>query len=91
MDWKASEHGLRGNWRIGAGGRSTLTGAGDPGRACSGGPTTASLVDVFGVRPALGRWYTEQEDQFGGPLVVVLSHDFWTRRFNADPSISAGV
>ena len=41
--------------------------------------TTASLVDVFGVPPLLGRWYTEQEDQFGGPAVVVLSHDMWMR------------
>ena len=49
--------------------------------------TTASLGDVFGVPPLLGRWYTEQEDQFGGPKVVVLSHEFWTRQFNADPGI----
>src|SRR4051812_40271217 len=26
--------------------------------------TTASLIDVFKVPPQLGRWYTEQEDQF---------------------------
>ena len=33
--------------------------------AWPGVPTTASLVDVFGVQPQLGRWYTEQEDQSG--------------------------
>jgi len=64
----------------------TLTGAGDPTRV-PGVATTASLVEVFGVPPVLGRWYTAQEDQFGGPLVVVLSHDFWTRQFNADRSV----
>ena len=37
--------------------------------------------------PRLGRWYTEQEDQFGGPLVVVLSHDFWQKQFAADPAV----
>jgi putative ABC transport system permease protein len=63
-----------------------LTGSGDPVRV-SGVAATASLVDVFGVRPQLGRWFTEQEDQFGGPAVVVLSHELWTRQFGADPSL----
>ena len=68
------------------GARFVLTGQGDPARV-QGMATTASLVDVFGVPPAMGRWYTEQEDQPGGPKVVVLSHDFWTRRLGADRSI----
>ena len=49
--------------------------------------TTASLNDVFGVTPQLGRWYSDQEDQPGGPKVVVLAHKFWLRRFSADPAI----
>src|SRR4051794_15998236 len=49
--------------------------------------TTASLNDVFRVPPQLGRWYTEQEDQFGGPKVVVLADKFWQRRFSSDPSV----
>ena len=53
----------------------------------SGLATTASLNDVFRVNPQLGRWYSEQEDQAGGPKVVVLAHKFWLRRFNGDPSI----
>jgi putative ABC transport system permease protein len=84
-DWKAR------NQVFSAIGGSTqasfvMTGHGDPTRV-AGASTTASLVDVFGVMPALGRWYSEQEDQPGGPKVVVLSHDFWTRRLNADPHI----
>lgn len=63
-----------------------MTGSGDPVRL-SGMYTTASLVDVFGVRPALGRWYTAEEDQFGGPKVVVLSHGVWMQRFNGDRNI----
>src|SRR6266404_4436198 len=43
-----------------------LTGRGDPVRI-AGVSTTASLVDVFGVKPQLGRWCTEQEDQPDGP------------------------
>jgi putative ABC transport system permease protein len=63
-----------------------LTGAGDPVRV-RGAATTASLGDVFGVRPQIGRWYTEQEDRPGGPKVVVLAHAFWTQQFGADPAI----
>jgi predicted permease len=63
-----------------------LTGSGDPVQV-DGMSTTASLVDVFGVRPLWGRWYTDQEDQPGGPKLVVLSHECWARRFASDPAI----
>lgn len=63
-----------------------MTGRGDPVRVV-GMATTASLADVFRVAPAIGRWYTEQEDQFGGPKLVVLSHQFWTKYFNAAPNV----
>ena len=63
-----------------------LTGHGDAARV-TGMATTASLGDVFAVGPSLGRWYSAQEDQPGGPKVVVLSHDFWTRRLTGDPAI----
>src|SRR5262249_41387766 len=52
-----------------------------------GAKSTASLVDVFGIRPRVGRWFTEDEDRSGGPKVVVLTHDFWTRQLGADTSI----
>ena len=53
----------------------------------NGVAATASLNDVFRVQPQLGRWYTDQEDQAGGPKLVVLAHKFWLRRFNADPGV----
>ena len=53
----------------------------------SGLSATASLNDVFRVPPQLGRWFTDQEDQAGGPKVVVLAHKFWLRRFSADPGV----
>ncbi|MGE5360689.1 MAG: ABC transporter permease [Bacteroidales bacterium] len=63
-----------------------LTGRGEPMQVL-GLATTASLMDVFRVRPAIGRWYTEQEDQFGGPKVVVLSQAFWQKQFAGDPRV----
>ena len=82
MDWKTR------NQVFAAIGGSTpsgfvLSGAGEPVQV-SGMATTASLVDVFRVQPALGRWYTAEEDTPNGPKVTVLSHRFWTRQFAQD-------
>lgn len=63
-----------------------LSGRGDPVQV-QAMRTTASLVDVFGIRPAIGRWFTEQEDQPNGRKVAVLSHAMWTRHFARDTSI----
>ncbi len=42
---------------------------------------------VFGVRPAAGRFFSDEEDRPGGPRVAVISHGLWKRRFGADPSV----
>src|ERR1700730_5102768 len=41
-----------------------LTGQGEPARV-SAARTTASLADVFGIRPQIGRWYSEEGDRPG--------------------------
>ena len=63
----------------------TLTGAGEPERLL-GAHSSASLFDVLGVRPVLGRTYSRAEDQ-AGAMVVVLSHRLWQRRFGARPDV----
>ena len=41
---------------------------------------TASLFDVLGVRPALGRFYRSEEDAVGAAVVpCVAGHGFWSR------------
>jgi predicted permease len=64
-----------------------MTGNGTDPIRVTGMATTASLAEVFRVQPGIGRWYTEREDQPGGPKLVVLSHGFWTRHFNGDPRV----
>ncbi len=71
----------------GANGASVvMTGRGEPERLMVA-QVTASLFRVFGVPPQLGRGFTEQEDQPGGPKVAILNHGFWERRFGRDPDI----
>ena len=52
-----------------------------------GAKSTWNLYDVLGVRPLYGRTYTKEEDQPGGPHVVVLSERFWQRRYGRDRSV----
>jgi putative ABC transport system permease protein len=63
-----------------------LSGAGESERVAAV-RATASLMAVFRVRPALGRWFTEEEDRPGAGRVAVLSDAFWSDRFARDPGI----
>ncbi|GAB4359090.1 MAG: ABC transporter permease [Bryobacter sp.] len=49
---------------------------------------SGSYFPVLGLRPALGRLFTVDDDKTpGGHRVVVLSHSYWTEKFNRDPGI----
>jgi len=63
-----------------------LSGHGDPVQVPAA-RVTASLVDVFRVQPAIGRWFTDAEDQPNSRKVAILSHALWTRQFARDPSL----
>jgi putative ABC transport system permease protein len=47
----------------------------------------ADLFRALRTQPALGRLLGANDDRFGAPGVVLLSHAFWTRQFGADPNI----
>ena len=57
-----------------------LTGEEGPERV-TGRWVTASFFRTLGIRPAAGRFFTEEEDRPGGPPVLVLSHELWLRRY----------
>ncbi|HEY9127863.1 MAG TPA: ABC transporter permease [Acidobacteriaceae bacterium] len=47
---------------------------------------SSSLFRVFGLHPAAGRVLIDEDDRVnGGQPFVVLSYDYWTRRFGRDP------
>jgi putative ABC transport system permease protein len=63
----------------------TLTGLGDPERV-RGVFVSHGTLQALGVRPLLGRWFTEAEHgrAADGAAPVILSHAFWQRRFGGD-------
>ena len=49
---------------------------------------SGSYFQIFGLRPALGRFFTTDEDRVpGANPVTVLSYQFWQDRFNGDRAI----
>ncbi|MDP9099786.1 MAG: ABC transporter permease [Verrucomicrobiota bacterium] len=48
---------------------------------------TANFFDVIGLRPQLGRTFTEDEDRPGAPSLAVISDRIWDRAFHRDPQI----
>src|SRR3954462_2785327 len=52
-----------------------------------GARVNANLLSILGVQPALGRGFTADEDQAGGPKVALISAALWQQRFGSDPNI----
>jgi macrolide transport system ATP-binding/permease protein len=48
---------------------------------------TGSLFATLHVSPHIGRTFTVTEESIGAPKVVVLSFDFWQRRYAGDPQV----
>jgi len=67
-------------------GSVTLTGRGEP-EQVPATRITADLLRAFRIEPALGRWFSEDEDMPNASPVIVLSHSLWQRRFGGDPKV----
>jgi putative ABC transport system permease protein len=63
-----------------------MTGGDDP-RQVLGLRMTGAMLPMLGVRPEIGRVFTENETQPGSEHVVVVSHGFWQRALGADRNV----
>jgi len=66
-------------------GSHRLTGGSEPERVV-GVPVAENFLAVLGVRPSIGRAFTEEECRPNGPRAVLLSNRLWRTSFAADPA-----
>jgi putative ABC transport system permease protein len=85
VDWRDQNHVFEGMAAI-VEISFNLTGGGEPERI-DGRRVSASLFQLLGVEPQLGRAFRAEEDKPGENHVVIMSHGLWQRRFGSDPGI----
>lgn len=64
----------------------TMVGLGEP-RVVQAGVVSGTFFDVMGLRPALGRLITVEDEGAEAGGVVVLTHRFWTNNLAGDPAV----
>src|SRR5690242_1287662 len=64
----------------------SISSGGEP-EQVNGARVTPSFFSVIGVRPRIGRAFTDADAELGAPHVVILSDGLWQRRFGGDPSV----
>jgi predicted permease len=72
------------------GGDAVGTGGGASGgtERATGEIVSGTYFPVLGVRPALGRLFGPEDDRAAGAApYAVLSHGYWSSRFNRDPNV----
>ena len=61
---------------------------GAPAERISGWRFSPAMFQTLRVKPALGRFYTDDEDQIDNAApVIVITHRLWKRHFNTDPGV----
>lgn len=48
---------------------------------------TDGTLQAVGVQPALGRWFSPEDDTPGTPETAILMYGYWQRALGSDPSI----
>jgi predicted permease len=72
------------------GGGGNMSGEGAVQRV-RGAQVTWNLLDVLGLKPALGRTFTEADDKPGTPDILMVSNRLWQSAFQADRGIVGRV
>ncbi len=66
--------------------RANLTSGGEPEEVIVQN-VTAQFFPILGVSPLVGRPFSDAENSDPDAAVVILSYDFWQRRFGGDPGV----
>lgn len=85
QDWRAQSKTFEDIALIRTVANFNLTGDGPPERV-QGARTSWNLPTILGVRPFMGRVFTEEETRRDAN-VAILSYAFWERRFGKDPTV----
>lgn len=64
----------------------SITGTGQP-EQVTGLDVTHEVLPILGVKPALGRLFTQKDDTAGAPDTVILSYGFWQKKFGGSRSV----
>lgn len=67
-------------------GYSFNVGSGDSIGRVPGALVTGAFYETLGLHPAIGRLLAHADDEVGAPLVAVISHGYWERRFLRSPA-----
>jgi putative ABC transport system permease protein len=51
------------------------------------GVVSAHFFDMLGIKPYLGRFFSEADDTSGAEAVLLLSYSYWKEHYGGDPSI----
>jgi putative ABC transport system permease protein len=51
------------------------------------GVVSPHFFEMFGVKPILGRTFTEADDKPGAPAVLILSYEYWQHSQRGDPNV----
>ncbi len=62
----------------------SVTGVGEP-EHIQGLDVTSGVLPLLGVKPFLGRLFTDKDDAAGSPETVLISYDYWRKKFGGDP------
>src|SRR5215471_672352 len=84
IDWREQNH-VFADMASTRGRTMSITGDGTP-EQLYGLAVTPNFFSVLGVRPLMGRAFTEEEDRTSA-RVVLISYGFWRRRYAGDPSV----
>ncbi|KRE88818.1 hypothetical protein ASG87_09635 [Frateuria sp. Soil773] len=82
------QHSLSGVERLGAYQEvGIVLDAGDRATLYEGGSFTASMMDLLGVQPLLGRGFTAADEAPGAPPAVLIGETLWKQAFGGDPGV----